>query len=218
MTLSDNRVVKELNRNFVSGWKNIKGKTPYAGSSNTHLPTYEAKCVNNSSGHHNVQMFVLTHDGRVVHCLPGFWNAKHFLEEVEFAKKLGKLYYTKNVSTAKRNQAFMDWNLDHAIEHTRSMRSASDLQGFDKKKMAKKKNGDFKREEGFITSGLKTADQVMHERMAERPYVPFDRFDIATYIDMGLKRYKYDNGVPGKGKYAKPTLPTKSKTSEKRSK
>ena len=60
---------------------------------------------------------------------------------------------------------------------------------------------------------LKTADQVMHERMAALPYIKFERFNVKKYIDMGLKRYKYDYGIPGKDKYAK-----KNKSSEMKKK
>lgn len=201
MTLSDDRVIQELNQNFVCVRKNIEGKTSYAGTSNKHLPTYAARCVNNSSGHHNVQMFVMTQDGRVLHCLPGFWQPDHLLVEMALAKKLGKLYYNKKVSTARRNEMFLDLHLQQALDNDRRMRSASKLQGFDANKMSKKKDSDFKREEGFITGSLKTADQVIHERMAALPFIKFERFDVKKFIDMGLRRYKYDYGIPDKEKY-----------------
>ena len=210
MTLSDERVIDELNRNFVSGWTNIKGKTEYAGSSNTHLPDYHAQCVNNSSGHHNVQMFFLTPNGRLLHCLPGFWNAKHFLYETEFAVDLARVYYTRGISPAQRNELYINRHLEHAIEHDAHLRGSSDLQGFDKQKMAKKEDSDFRRDKGFIVGSLKTADQVMHERMAELPFVPFESFDVKKYIDMGLKRYKYDLGIPESERMAK-----KSRAKEK---
>ena len=46
MTLSNDKVIRQINHTFVSGWENIKGKKAYGGSSNTHLPTYPAKEVN----------------------------------------------------------------------------------------------------------------------------------------------------------------------------
>ncbi len=213
VTLSDDRVIKDLKKNFVVVRKNIAGKTSYAGTSNTHLPTYAAMCVNNSSGHHNVQMFIMTQDGRVLHCLPGFWHPDHLIAEMGLAKNLGKLYYKKGISTAKRNELFLNMHLEQALKNDKRMRNSSKLQGFDANKMKKKEGSDFKRTEGFIKGKLKTADQVMHERMAALPFIKFERFNVKKYIDMGLKRYKYDYGVPGKDKYAK-----KKKSSEKKKK
>ncbi|HVR73751.1 MAG TPA: hypothetical protein VMT52_05440 [Planctomycetota bacterium] len=194
--LSNAEVIAQLNRNFVCGWTNIKGKTPYAGSSNTHLPTNPAMEVTNCAGHHNVQMFFLTSDGRVLHCLPGYWNPRHFLEELEVAVEAGKLYYRKDISAAERNREYLDLQLRHALSHTQALRHASAHQGFDKMDLEKRKDSDFHRKEGFIT-GLKTPDQVLHERLAERPFLPFEAFPVAAFIDMGLKRYKYDFGLAG---------------------
>ncbi len=50
---------------------------------------------------------------------------------------------------------------------------------------------------------LKTTDQVMHERLAQQPFASFASFDVAKFIDMGIKRYKYDYGVPESARYAK---------------
>lgn len=198
MTLSNQGVIDQLAKNFVCGWKNIRGKTPYAGSSNTHLPSYAAEEVSNCAGHHNVQMFFLTSDGRVLHCLPGFWNPKNFLQELELAVSLGQLYFKSGISAAERNKEYLDLHLRHALEHTQDLRDHSYHQGFDKMDLEKRKESDFQRKEGFIASGLKTPDQVMHERMAERPFVPFAAFEVSRYIDMGIKQYSYDYGIPGK--------------------
>lgn len=200
MTLSDNRVMKLLKKSFVCGWKNIARETAYAGTSNTHLPTYKAVTVTNCAGHHNVQMFFLTSDGKVLHCLPGFWNPKHFLHEAGLAVKLGHLYFRRGISPLTRNARYLDLHLEHALAHDPELRSASRHQGFDAKNLQKRDQTDFRRSEGFITSGLKTPDQVMHERMAELAFVPIGKFDIAAYIDMGRKKYKYDYGIEKKGK------------------
>ncbi len=204
--------MKFLKRNFECGWNNIKGKTGYAGSSNTHLPTYKAQTVTNCAGHHNVQMFFMTSNGRVLHCLPGFWNPDHFLHEAELAVKLAKIYYKRGVSPVKRNELYLNLHLEHALEHDDSLRHSSRHQGFDALNLKKRKETDFKREEGFVTGTLKTPDQVMHERMAALAFVPYERFDVAAYIDMGRKLYKYDYGVPGKDKHASGGPQKKGKT------
>ena len=82
MTLSNDQVLAALNRHFVCAWKNIKGANAWVGTSNTHLPANPAIEVTNCAGHHNVQMFFLTSDGRVLHGLPGYWNPRHFVEEL----------------------------------------------------------------------------------------------------------------------------------------
>ena len=200
MTLSADHVIKALNRDFVCGWKNIKGSEKYAGKSNTHMPEYSAIRVGNSAGHHNVQMFFMTSDGKVLHCLPGFWSPRHLRLEMKLARDLAKVYFNKKISPAKRNEIFLAAHLEHALEHDSHTRNSSKLQGFDKSNVAKRKESDFKREKGFIKGNgvIKTADQVSHERMATYPFVSFENFDVAKYIDMGLKKYKYNHGVPGK--------------------
>ena len=97
--------MKYLNKNFVSGWENIKGQTPYAGTSNTHQPSYDAKTVSNCAGHHNVQMFFLTSDGKVIHCLPGFWSPKYFMHEAKLAVDLARIYYKKKSKGEKTKYA-----------------------------------------------------------------------------------------------------------------
>jgi hypothetical protein len=36
---------------------------------------------------------------------------------------------------------------------------------------------------------LKTTDQVVHERMAQRAYIPYDEFDVEKFCDYGQLRY-----------------------------
>ena len=203
VTLSDEKVEKLLDKYFVRGWMNIEGKRSYAGSSNKHKPSYAARNVSNGSGHHNVQMFFLTADGKVLNALPGYWNPPHFLKEAEFAVKLGRVYYQPGLSAVERNEKYLDMHLQQAYANAREMHKASKLQGFDYSNIAKREASDFQRDKGFVTGVLKTTDQVTHERLAEQPFTPFKSFDVAKFIDMGIKRYKYDYGVPESARYAK---------------
>ena len=198
MTLSNDNVIDKLKKTFVCSWKNIKGQTPYAGTSNTHMPENPAMEVTNCAGHHNVQMFFLTSDGRVLHCLPGYWNPKHFVEELDVATELAKLYYRKDISVVERNNKFLDIHLRHAVEHSAEMREASAHQGFDRMNLEKRESSDFQRKEGFV-KGLKRPDQVIHERLAETPFAPLASVDVKKLIDMGQRQYSYDYGIPGKG-------------------
>lgn len=186
-----------MKKHFISGLRNIAGKTNYAGTSNTHLPSYEAVTVTNCSGHHNVQMFFMTKDARVVNCLPGFWNPEAFLSEAKLAVSLNKLYHNTKLPISQRNELFLNTHLEKAFFSDAKLQRQSKLQGFDVKNIEKRQESDFKRVDAFIDTGLKSSDQVLHERMAERPFIPFELFDTAQYIDMGRKKYKYNKGVPG---------------------
>ncbi len=196
MTLSHDKVKDYLDKYFVRGWTNIEGKKKYAGKSNRHMPSYAARNISNASGHHNVQMFFMTSDGNVLNALPGYWNPPHFLKEAELAVKLGQLYYKRGLSVADRNEKYLDMHLQQAYANTKAMHKASKLQGFDYSNIAKRKESDFQRKKGFVTGVLKTADQVIHERLAEQPFTPFASFEVAKFIDMGITRFKYDYGVP----------------------
>jgi hypothetical protein len=92
------------------------------------------------------------------------------------------------------------------------MRTRSKLQGFDEKKERNKTESDFKVQPGqqptvtlanrrLKVSDMKTVDQVVHERMAQRPFVPYEEFDTAAFVDYGQLRYdKHENEAERDGK------------------
>jgi hypothetical protein len=101
--------------------------------------------------------------------------------------------------------------LKHALAHSLDMRTRSHLQGFDEKKERRKGESDFKLEpgqqptvtltnRGLKLSDMKTVDQVVHERMAKRPFVPYEDFDVAAYVDYGQLRYDKHENDPNRGK------------------
>ena len=183
-----------MKQNFVMGFKNVAGKS-YAGTSNRHKPSNAAKWVNNCAGSRNVQMFFMTPDGRVLSCLPGYWGPKHFLHEAELAVKLGNVYGSTKLTAAERNDEYLNLHLRHAFEHSQSVVRDSGLQGFDRKYLLKKKKSDFQRNVGFVASGLKTPDQVLHERLAAVPFQRFEAFNTDSFVDMGTKHYSYGHGL-----------------------
>ena len=197
MTLSNDKVINQINTAFVSGWQNIKGKKSYAGVSNTHMPSYAAKNINTCSGGRNIQMYFMTPDGRVVHCLPGYWNAADFYTQAGFAVKLGNLAFNKSISNADRNEKFLDMHLQKAHGHNYGLVEGAKLQGFDVK-YVKNNTNDFTRGSKGFVQGVKLVDQVVHERMAARPFLPFEKFDAREFTKLGIKRYKYDFGLAGK--------------------
>ncbi len=197
MTLSNDKVINQINTAFVSGWQSIKGKRSYAGVSNTHMPTNAAKNINTCSGGRNIQMYFMTPDGRVVHCLPGYWNAQDFYTQAGFAVKLGNLAFNKSISNADRNEKFLDMHLLKAHGHNFGLVEGAKLQGFDVK-YVKNNTQDFTRGSKGFVQGVKLVDQVVHERMAARPCVPFEKFDAHEFTKLGIKRYKYNFGLSGK--------------------
>ena len=162
------------------------------------MPTNAAKNINTCSGGRNIQMYFMTPNGRVVHCLPGFWSAEDFYTQAGFAVKLGMLARTKRLSNADRNEKFLDMHLQKAHGHNYGLVEGAQLQGFDVK-YVKNNTSDFTRgNKGFVKGGVKLVDQVVHERMAARPFVPFEKFDAHEFTKLGIKRYKYDFGLAGK--------------------
>ncbi|MCA8920448.1 MAG: hypothetical protein KDD82_01495 [Planctomycetes bacterium] len=187
-------MIRALNRAFVCGWTDITGVADYAGTSGTHAPSYPAVYTTNCAGHHNVQMFFLTPDGQVLHCLPGFWERGAFLEELKLACKLGDVLQSPKLSIVEKNRAFLDLQLGHALEHDHATRTRSALQGFDRFEVAGEGSDFLRAERGFLADRgwgprLKSTDQVLHERMARRPFQRFESFDVAAYVDMGKKAF-----------------------------
>ncbi len=197
MTLANPKVIQLLQKNFVCSWKNIQG-SDYAGTSNKHLPDYAATEVEMCAGHNNVQMFFMTSDGRVVNCLPGYWTSEAFLSEAQLALDLNKNYLSES-SIAKRNEQFLDSHLNQVSKYDVTMLMKSQLTGFDQMVVAQQQGTDFKRQAGN-TKDLKSTVQIIHERMAERPYTPFGSFNIQSFVEMGQQSYSYHYGIPEKTK------------------
>jgi hypothetical protein len=215
VTLSHDALIRTLNSRFVCGFKNIKDE-PYCGKSGQHDPDTPAVLTSNGAGPHNVQIFVLSGDGTVLHCLPGFWTPDDLLTELQFAQSLNRVWKDPHLSRAAKDKRFTEANRKHAQVHPLAMRARSQLQGFDEKKERTKADSDFKVQagqqptvtltrRGLKLSDMKTVDQVVHERMAQRPFVPYEEFDVAAYVDYGQLRYDKHENDPrrgGKGKQA----------------
>lgn len=46
--------------------------------------------------------------------------------------------------------------------------------------------------DGLPQEAFKTVDRLMHERMSQRPFVSYEKFDMASYSDYGLPTYDRD--------------------------
>ena len=96
-------------------------------------------------------------------------------------------------------------HLAHIQEHSPAMVRRSQMQGFDKKyeyqhrpttsdTVLAQSGGDAK----FGGLVFKTTDVLMHERMAQRPFVKYANFDVARFVDYGRPKYdkKEDGELP----------------------
>ena len=210
MTLSEPKVIEVLKEHFVCGWRNIQGQESYAGKSHDHPVASTALQTSNGSGGRNVQMLFISPSGAVLHCLPGYWDPDGMMHEIQFILELAKLEASDLPLLEKRDQ-FQLSHLNHAAHHSEQMVADSYLQGFDKRREEKQQGSAFRRKtDGDV---IRTVDQVMHERMARRPMISIEEFDIGKVVDYGTRFY--DKGGDGccdldKGN---PTAPKRKKPS-----
>jgi hypothetical protein len=206
VSLSNDSVLRVLKTQFVCGFKNITGE-PYAGKSGHHDTDSPAVVTTNGAGPHNVQLFFLSSDGVVLHCLPGYWAPQDLLLEMRFAQNQNQLWRNTSLSPAAREKRFKQANLTIVRQLPPDMLLRSHLQGFDAKHEEKKPTSDFRFKAGDYRpiypmpkhANLKTTVQVVHERMAQRPFVPYGDFDVAEFSDYGKWRYdkKEESRVAG---------------------
>ncbi|HEY9788565.1 MAG TPA: hypothetical protein V6D17_24460, partial [Candidatus Obscuribacterales bacterium] len=201
MSLSSEPAFSVLRENFICGVKDITGEK-YAGVSGQHLPTGNAALTTNGAGPHNLQTFVLASDGTVLTCLPGFWYAQDLVRELDLAVKLNDVWTNQSLSRSQKNAMFRQMHLAHLNEHPPGMARRSRMQGFDQKYEARHRlhtsdtiiNPSLARgvlEKGAMAQpgAFKTTDRIMHERMAQRPFVPYQNFDVVAFSDYGRPFY-----------------------------
>lgn len=202
MSLSQEPAFSTLKNYFVCGVHDITNE-PYAGLSGEHDPGGKAINTTNGAGPHNVQLFILSADGTVLECLPGYWNPHDLVDEMRFAAQLNQVWLNPNLSRAQKNQMFSQMQLAHIQQHSPGMVRRSRMQGFDEKYEAVHRlySSDTIAYPQMITPAMlqpggklpqaafKTTDEIMHERMAVRPFLPFERFDVAAFVDYGKPKY-----------------------------
>lgn len=202
MSLSQEPALSVLKNELVCGFRDIS-KEPYAGFSGKHEIGGNAVQTTNGAGPHNLQTFLLASDGTVLHCLPGFWQPQDLVREVEFAGRLDDVYRNPRISPAQKKQMFRDMQLAHVQEHPPQMVMKSRMQSFDMKYEAKNRlrTSDtilnpqlaaqvLVKDSGQPPAGaFKTTDRIMHERMAQRPFINYNQFDVAAYADYGRPKY-----------------------------
>lgn len=204
MSLSTGPAFDALRTKFVCGWRDISNEK-YCGKSGRYEPGQGAAWTTNGAGPHNMQLFVLAADGTVLHCLPGYWETNDLAYELKFAGALNAIWTSTSLSREEKDRRFRELHLAHIQDHAQDMVTRSEMQGFDKKFEIKRRE----KSDCFLTADsiqpkhrpnkrknddLKTCDQIIHERMAARPFVAYAKFDVEHYVDYG--RPKYDKKKP----------------------
>ncbi len=87
MSLSHDSVKSLLNDRFISAWVNIEDD-PAAGTSVRHPAEDQARHMARGLGEHNVQVLVLTPEGKIVNALAGYVGPADLLEELKFSLAL----------------------------------------------------------------------------------------------------------------------------------
>ena len=191
MSLSREPVLSTLRNRFVCGYHDIVNES-YAGDSGRHKPNEAAVDTTNGAGPHNIQLFVLTADGVVLHCLPGYWNASDLAFELDFAERLNRIWCDHTLSREQKNELFAKSQRNHARLHSEEMTARSKMQHFDVQVEVKKQGDtilDKVDRESLPDEKVKTTDYLLHDRMAKRPFTPYANFDVAAFSDYGSHFY-----------------------------
>lgn len=174
---------------------------------------------------------MLSPDGTVLECLPGYWNPQDLLTEMRFANDLNNVWLNPKLSRSQKEHTFTQMHLAHLQQHPAGMVKRSKMQGFDQKYEAEHRlnTSDTIAHPEWITPNMllmggklnpdafKTTDEIMHERMSARPFLPIAQFDVANYVEYGKPKYdKHEDARFADGSVNKDlakTLPTIGNTS-----
>lgn len=202
MSLSRDPAFTLLQQYFICGIRDISNES-YAGLSGRHDVGGKAIWTSNGAGPHNIQIFILSADGTVLTCLPGFWASQDLAQEMRLAYQLQQVWNNPSLSRADKNKLFKNMQLAHIYQHPAGMTRRSHMQSFDQTYEAQHRlhTSDTIRDPNLIQASLdagdmrlpqqafKTTDVIMHERMAARPFVKYDQFDVAAFSDYGKTKY-----------------------------
>jgi len=203
-------VFSQLKSDWIVGWNNIITKD-YVGESHGYTCGQTSVGTTNGAGPHNVQMFMLSPDGVVLHCMPGFWHPDDLARELKLGQRMLELWQRPGLSLAAKQTQFAAMQLGELASQPREMHARSRWQGFDAKNEQQRLE-----EVGFRDTivldaegqplmnakgklQMKTTNVVVHERMAQRPFVPFAAFDTAQFADYGRRYYDNNKKVDGEG-------------------
>ncbi|MCR9244945.1 MAG: hypothetical protein NXI31_07925 [bacterium] len=204
MTLPNEEVLQLLQDEFILGSRNIE-RDEHVGLSHGYRKTDSAVGTTNGAGGRNVQLCVLASDRTVLHVLPGFWHAEDLVDELKFALTLHELYDDQERSKGEKQSMFQAMHRAKVRRLSPATIRRSRWQGFDvweevKRNRKQRRDTLVLDENGqpmLSASGqimAKPLCEVVHERMAKRPFMAFEDFDMEAFVDYG--RAYYDNN-PG---------------------
>lgn len=203
MTLPNENVLKLLRRDFVVGWNNIESEE-FCGTSSGYSRRQTAVGTTNGAGAHNVQMFVISNDGVVLHALPGFWHPDDLTAELRFAQVLDRLWQDQGRSRQEKERMFEKLHHLELRKQSEITTARSDWQGFDAsaelRRLAQSEDRDTVVHQASGKVTMKPINVLVHERMASRPFVPFADFDTAAFVDYGRLYYDNNRGVDQRGR------------------
>jgi len=191
-----------LKSDYVCGVWDITG-TPLAGKSSEHSVYNPAVVTTNGAGPRNVQIGVFTSDGHVLMVLPGTWNPQDLMWELGVCKELNTVWEDPALTRAQKETKFHDIQLAAITKIPADMARRSRLQGFDMKWSVDHHVTDvFKpgmpQDDPKNKAAFKNAAELMHERMASRPFQTVAQFDLMSFCNYGRPKYdkKDDEGIP----------------------
>jgi hypothetical protein len=209
-----------LQSDFELTWKNIKN-TDFVGYSRGYHKKRCAVGTTNGAGPHNVQIFVLTPDEVVLHALPGFWHPEDLARELRLAQSLFKLWKSKSYTVAQKRRMFRRIQLNAVRTHPVETFARSAWQGFDVRTERVRDQRE-SRDTFFAETApavprnlqrllrecttlpvqpgqkiIKPINLIVHERMANRPFVRFADFDTKRFVDYGKMHYDLNDRRDG---------------------
>ena len=154
---------------------------------------------------------MLSPDLVVLHALPGFWHPEDLARELRLAQVLAKLWQDDTKTRAQKDAMFARLQRGALRSHPPVTFARSAWQSFDVhtevvRASIAPRDTLLLAQDGTIAYSangrpkMKPINVLVHERMAERPFVPFDEFDVAAFIDYGREFYDNNMQVDGRGK------------------
>lgn len=196
MTLPNGPVIETLANDFVCGWEDIRDED-FCGVSSGYSKMQTAVGTTNGAGGRNVQIFVLSPDQRVLLLLPGFWHPDDLLQELSFAKVLHRLWADEGKSLEDKVHMWRRLHERQPRTHSLATRARCDWQNFDEhaeRNRAKYSYRDSITRDENGKVALLAIDQLVHKRLAERPFVAYERFDVENFVDYGRRYYDLNRG------------------------
>ncbi|MEE2887124.1 MAG: hypothetical protein VX951_06800 [Planctomycetota bacterium] len=200
-----------LKSDFEVGWFDIKNEDYTGYSSGYGYRSHCAVGTTNGAGAHNVQIFVLSPDKVVLHALPGFWAPEDLARELRFAKVLHRLWQDDNRTLAQKRDMYRRLQTLEPRNHPAATFARSAWQPFDvsaERGRHEERDTALQVDTPAMSDNLagllrkssmmavhrgqgvmKPLNMLVHERMAVRPFVPFDEFDIEKFVDYGRMFY-----------------------------